>query len=122
MFSEHPTFGKILIVLSYLFAVSFMAVTVVATLFILGMLSEGRSSGGQPLKTTDYVQCVLGLLWVWSNLAAVVGLIRQLHVSGSVRWCRVLAAYLCLLFPFGTVLGVLVFVYLGKQKDWSHAA
>ena len=94
----------------------------VATLFILGMLDEGAGPGGQPLKTMDYIQCVLGLLWFWSSFAAVVGLIRLLHVFGSVKWCRLLAGYLCLLIPFGTVFGILVFVYLGTQKDWSHAA
>ena len=121
MFSKHSTTGKILIVLSYLFAVLLFIGSVVATLFVLGMLSEGRSPGGQPLKTTDYLQCALGLLWFWSSFAAVVGLIRLLHVFGSMKWCRVLAGYLCLLIPFGTVLGGLVFVYLGTQKDWSHA-
>ena len=122
MFWKHSTFGKILIAFSYLFAALLFVVFVIATLFILGMIVEGKSSGGQPLKITDYLQCALGILWFWSSFAAVVGLIRLLHVFGSKRWCRVLAGYLCLLFPFGTVYGVLVFVYLGKQKDWSHAA
>jgi hypothetical protein len=122
MFSEHSTFGKILIAIGYLLAGLIFVSSVVATLFVLGMLDGGASPGGQPLKMTDYIQCVLGLLWFWSSFIAVVGLIRLLHVFGSVKWCRVLAGYLCLLIPFGTVFGILVFVYLGTQKDGSHAA
>jgi hypothetical protein len=122
MFSELSTFGKILIVIGYLAAVLLFVGSVVVTLFVLGIFSDGRGPGGQSLKTTDYIQCVLGLLWFWSSFAAVIRLIRSLHVFGSVKWCRALAGYLCLLIPFGTVFGILVFVYLGTRKDYSHAA
>src|SRR5258706_7958642 len=113
---------RILIVMGYLLALFLFVFNVLVVLACLAQVIEGRSFGGVPLKTIDYFMSVLLPLWLWSIFAALVGLIRLLHIFGSMRWCRVLAGYLCLFIPFGTVFGLLIFIYLGKQKDWTHAA
>jgi hypothetical protein len=113
---------KILIVMGYLFAVFLFVLNVVVVLACLAQVIDGKSFGGVPFKTTDYVGIGLLVLWLWSLFAALVGLIRLLHIFGSLGWCRVLAAYLCLFIPFGTVFGLLTLIYLGKQKDWIPAA
>jgi hypothetical protein len=124
MFSEQSTFGSILILLGYLLAAFVLVCAVVLTLFTAGILSEGKAHGGSELQVFDYIQWIGGSLWFWSSFVALVALAQLLRTGGSVRWCRVLAGYLCLLIPVGTVFGALVFVYLGTraQKDESHAA
>ena len=108
--------------MGYLLAVFLFILNVFVSLACLAQVIDGKSFGGVPIKTFDYIGIVLLLLWLWSLFAALVGLIRLLHSFGSMGWCRVLAGYLCLFIPFGTVFGLVIFIYLGRQKDWTHAA
>ncbi|HSH92643.1 MAG TPA: hypothetical protein VK968_00695 [Roseimicrobium sp.] len=121
MFSEHSTFGKVVIIVGSFLAVAVFGIAVVASLASLAQVIEGRTFGAIPLKVMDYIMSVLLIVWVWFCFVAHVALIRLLCNFGNLKKCRILAGCVCLMIPFGTLFGVLVFIYLGRRKEWSQS-
>jgi hypothetical protein len=117
MFSKHTPFGKALIIAGYVVGVFVLLFAFIATVLNLSPLADGIAEGGSPMNIGDYVGRILFIFFSWFAVVCIVALTHLLRTSGSKTWCRIWAAPLCVLFPFGTLYSVLVFVYLARRPD-----